>query len=73
MNTHTNTHVANGLTSNSYCSAQNENAEINIDNVIVAVAELNVKIMRLREEIVAFKNENIISSIMTYNSSRYNQ
>jgi len=71
MDTHTNTHVANELTSN--CSSENENAEINIDNVIVAVAELNVKIMRLREEIVAFKNENIISSIMTHNLSRYNQ
>jgi len=73
MDTHTNTNVANGLTANSYCLSENENAEINIDNVIVAVAELNVKIMRLREEIVAFKNENIISSIMTHNSSRYNQ
>lgn len=59
-------HVANGLISNSYhCSS--ENAEINIDNIITAVAELNIRILRLREEIVALKNEIMVSSVLMYN------
>lgn len=35
-----------------------ENADISIDTIIAAVAELNNKILQLRKEIVAFKNEN---------------
>lgn len=66
------THVANGPISNSYhCSS--ESAEINIDNIVTAVAKLNVRILRLREEIVAFKNENMVSSVLTHNSLRYDQ
>lgn len=61
--------IVNELISN--CSS--EDAEINIDNIVTAVAELNIRILRLREEIVAFKNENMFSTVMTHNSSRYNQ
>lgn len=67
------THVGdtnNGLTSNSH-HYSSENAEINIDNIIAAVTQLNIRIFRLREEIVAFKNENIIHSAMTNNLIRY--
>ncbi|XP_036139226.1 uncharacterized protein LOC118644569 [Monomorium pharaonis] len=61
------TYGTNKLTSNSYHGSR-EDAEINIDNIIVAVAELNIRILRLREEIVAFKNENAIS-LSTHNLS----
>lgn len=61
---------ASELISNSY-RGSSENAEINIDNIITAVARLNVRILQLREEIVAFKNENVISSVSKYNSLRY--
>lgn len=64
------THVANELISNSYRRAS-ENAEINIDNIVAAVARLNIGILGLRKEIVAFKNENAISSVSKHNSSRY--
>lgn len=33
-------------------------AEIIIDNLVAALAGLNSKILRLRDEIVAFKNKN---------------
>lgn len=62
------TYVVNDLISN--CSS--EDAEVNIDNIVTAVAELNIRILRLREEIITFKNENMISSIVAHNSSRYN-
>ncbi|XP_012217787.2 myb-like protein X isoform X1 [Linepithema humile] len=47
-----------------------ENAEINIDSIAVAVAKLNYKILQLRKEIVAFKNENKSHLIATQNTSR---
>jgi len=61
------THIAdtnNELTSNSH-HYSSENAEINIDNIITAVTQLNTRIFR--EEIVAFKNENIIYSAVMNN------
>ncbi|XP_025263654.1 uncharacterized protein LOC112637658 [Camponotus floridanus] len=45
-----------------------ENSEINIDIIAIAVAELNNKIVQLRKEIIAFKNENEIYLTVASNS-----
>ncbi|KAM0728716.1 hypothetical protein ACS0PU_004971 [Formica fusca] len=59
-------HVAIQLpTCNLHCSF--DNAEINIDTIVVAVAELNERILQLRKEIVAFKNENELYLTVTRN------
>lgn len=47
-----------------------DNAEINIDTIVVAVAELNERILQLRKEIVAFKNENELYLTVTRNFLR---
>lgn len=47
-----------------------DNAEINIDTIIAAVAELNNRILQLRKEIVAFKNENEVYLTVAHNLSR---
>lgn len=47
-----------------------ENSEINIDTIVVAVAELNDKIVQLRKEIVAFKDENEVYLTVSSNLSR---
>lgn len=47
-----------------------ENSEINIDTIVIAVAELNKKIVQLRKEIVAFKYENEVHLTRANNLSR---
>jgi len=59
----------NRQASNTY-HYSSENAEINIDTIAAAVAKLNYKILRLRKEIVAFKNENKSHLIAAQNLSR---
>lgn len=46
-----------------------DNAEINIDTIVVAIAELSMRILQLRKEIIAFKNENELY-LMACNFSR---
>ncbi|XP_070160608.1 uncharacterized protein PF3D7_1120600-like [Polyergus mexicanus] len=46
-----------------------DNTEINIDTILVAVAELNKRILQLQKEIVAFKNENELYLRVTCNFS----
>jgi len=47
-----------------------EYSEINIDTIAIAVAELNNRIVQLRKEIIAFKNENEIYLTVTSNLPR---
>lgn len=47
-----------------------DNAEINIDTIIVAIAELSMRILQLRKEIIAFKNENELYLTVACNFSR---
>lgn len=59
----------NKQASNAY-HYSSENPEINLDSIATAVAKLNYKILQLRREIVAFKNENKSHLIAAQNSSR---